>query len=352
MATTTSSTTYKAATNYTADSMARKYGISIDDLQALNPGQNIKAGILKGVTINVPSAVADSTPVQTGVTPPPIAAPTQVQASQQVQAQNAADSLTSLFNSFGLSTLAPDILKMAQQGLGADSISLQLQQTDAYKQRFAANDARIKNGLNALTPAEYISTERAYRQVMSNAGLPSGFYDQQSDFQGFLEKDVSPTELQNRVNAATEAVNQAPSDTLKVAQQWYGIGDLVAYALDPTKATSLVEKRLKAAEAGALAGRNGTSVSQGLAEDIGAQGLSLGQMQQGFGDVGQAAPVASKLSQIYAGNVTSDDLVKEIFLNDATATNKVKGLASQERAAFSGNTGVGKGSFSTDGGQI
>jgi LysM repeat protein len=45
---------WKAGTKYTADSVARRFGITVDQLQAANPGSNIKAGILKGVTINVP----------------------------------------------------------------------------------------------------------------------------------------------------------------------------------------------------------------------------------------------------------------------------------------------------------
>jgi hypothetical protein len=45
---------WKAEYRFTADSVARRFGITIDELQAANPGQNIKPGILKGVTINVP----------------------------------------------------------------------------------------------------------------------------------------------------------------------------------------------------------------------------------------------------------------------------------------------------------
>jgi LysM repeat protein len=46
--------TWKASSKYSADSVARRFGISIDQLQAANPGQNVKAGILKNVSINVP----------------------------------------------------------------------------------------------------------------------------------------------------------------------------------------------------------------------------------------------------------------------------------------------------------
>ena len=45
---------WKAGNTYTADSVARRFGVTIDQLQAANPGSNIKPGILKNVTINVP----------------------------------------------------------------------------------------------------------------------------------------------------------------------------------------------------------------------------------------------------------------------------------------------------------
>lgn len=343
---------FKAESNYTADSVARRFGITVDQLQALNPGRNVRAGVLRGVSINVPAVYGQAPAVQSTSTPSGTSVGTPTTDTSAIATQNAADALTSLFNQYGLGSLSGEIVKLAQQGLGNDSITLQLQQSDVYKQRFKANDTRVKNGMNALSPAEYIATESAYRQIMSNAGLPVGFYDSQEDFTNFIAKDISPTELQNRVSAATEAIQQAPASTLNYAKQWYGVGDLVAYALDPDKASSLVEARLKAAEAGALAQQNGTTVSQGLAEQIGYQNPTFAQLQQGFGQVGQEVDTATKLGQIYGLDTNADDLVKLTFLNDAGADKKLKTLASQERAQFGGSSGVGKGSFSNDGGQF
>ena len=41
---------------------------------------------------------------------------------------------------------------------------------------------------------EYLATERSYRQIMQEAGVPTGFYDQTSDFTKFLASDISPAE--------------------------------------------------------------------------------------------------------------------------------------------------------------
>lgn len=267
--------------------------------------------------------------------------------------RDAAEALNELFKSYGIETLAPQILKMIQDGFSSDTISIQLQQTKEYKQRFAANDARLKAGLPVLSPAEYISTERSYRQIMNEAGLPVGFYDSTDDFRKFLEKDISPTEIKSRVDTVSEAINKAPPDTLNYFKQFYNTGDMIAFALDPTKAQPLIDKRLKAAEAAAISAANGTSLSQGNAELIGGTGSSLSDIQNGLGFISQEQRTTDKLSQIYSGdNVTQDDLVQEVFQGSGLAATKRKRLASQERGAFSGSSAQGKGTLTQGTGNI
>lgn len=267
--------------------------------------------------------------------------------------RDAAKALIDLFTSYGLASLAPKIVEFLIQGFSADTITIELQNTSEYKTRFAANAARIKAGLPALSPAEYISTERSYQQIMASAGLPLGFYDQRSDFQKFLENDVSPTELKGRVDLATEALRRAPQETRDYFSQWYTQGDMIAYALDPSRAAPLIEQRIKAAEAAGIAASQGVTLSQGTAELIGVTGSTFDQIQAGLGFVTQEAGVTSKLSEIYGGdNVTTDDLVREVFQNSGEAALKRKKLASQERASFSGSSGANTASLSRDSGAI
>lgn len=263
--------------------------------------------------------------------------------------RDAAVALTNLFKQYDLGSLSGTILKYIQDGYSADTISILLQDTAEYKKRFAANAARQKAGLPVLSPAEYISTERSYRQVMQSAGLPIGFYDQNADFQKFLEMDVSPTEVQSRVNTVSEAINKAPAKTKDYFKQWYTTGDMIAYALDPTKAAPLIEQRVKAAEAAALADQQGFSLNQRNAELIGKTGAAYDGIQTGIGLVGSDLGNAEKLGDIYGVDYTQDDLVEEVFANNAVATNKRKGLASQERATFSGASGQSQGSLSRNG---
>lgn len=266
--------------------------------------------------------------------------------------RDAAAALVDLFTRYGLSSLAPKVAEFIRNGYSPDTTSLMLQDTSEYKDRFAGNVARQKKGLKVLTPAEYISAEQSYRSVIAQAGLPAGFYDQNSDFQRFIENDVSPTELKQRVDLAADVIRKAPAETKTLFSQWYNDGDMVAYALDPSRAAPLVEQRIQAAEAAAIAKTQGGNLDQGTAEWIGNQGASLDQIQSGVGFMVDEGKTMNKLSSIYGGeDVTTGDLAREVFGNDVSAAGKRKKLASQERASFGGSSGT-SGAFRSDSGSI
>ena len=257
--------------------------------------------------------------------------------------RDAAVAITSLFTSYGLATLAPKVIDFIQQGYSADTVSLLLADTPEYKQRFAANDARQKAGLPVLSPAEYLATEQSYRDIMANAGLPKGFYDQPDDFQKFIAADVSPTEIKTRVDAAADLVNNTDQATKDYFSQHYSKGDMIAYALDQTRAAPLVGKTIAAAKIGGAAANQGLSVDSGLAEQLAGQGVSQQQAQQGFGVIATDQPNADKLAGIYGQQgFTVADLANEVFLSNAGIADRRAKLASQERATFGGNSGVGQ----------
>lgn len=262
--------------------------------------------------------------------------------------------ITNTLQSYGLESLASTVLGYIQQGYSSDTINVLLQNSDAYKQRFAANEARKQNRLPVLSPAEYLATERAYRQVMSAAGLPVGFYDQPSDFESFLSNDVSPTEIQQRVQVASDLVYSAPQSVRDTFAQWYGNEqNMIAYMLDENRALPLIEKQAQAAKAGGYAADQGLNLTQSNAEMIGSMGLSDASLRQGIGAVSALNADTSRLSSIYGGDYTQADAVAQVFTDNQTAANKSKKLASQERAAFSGSSGIGRTSLGkTSAGQL
>src|SRR5665647_287589 len=261
--------------------------------------------------------------------------------------------ITETLKAYGLETLAPAVLGFIQQGYSSDTVGVLLQQTDAYKTRFAANESRRQKNLPVLSPAEYLATEKSYRQIMSASGLPIGFYDSPSDFRGFLEGDMSPVELQDRVTAATDMVSKLNPATKSAFEQWYSTGDMISYALSPERSTTILDRQFRASQIAGAGTQQGVGLTQQFAERIAQTGVDTEEARQGLGIVSSLATTGDKLSEIYGGTYTQEDAASEVFLSDAPSTKKRRGLASQERAQFAGQAGTASTSLSKrSGGQV
>src|SRR5665647_1298145 len=258
--------------------------------------------------------------------------------------------ITETLKAYGLETLAPAVLGFIQQGYSSDTVGVLLQQTDAYKTRFSANESRRQRGLPVLSPAEYLATEQSYRQVMSAAGLPIGFYDSPSDFRSFLENDVSPAEVQDRVQLATDEVSKLDPATRSAFEQWYSTGDIVAYALDRKRSTEILDRQFRASQIAGAGTQQGVGLSRQFAEQIAQTGVDTEQARQGLGVVSSLATTGDKLSEIYGGSYTPEDAASGVFLADAPSTEKRRALASHERAQFAGQAGTASTALSKRGG--
>jgi hypothetical protein len=257
--------------------------------------------------------------------------------------RDAYQALKVLFTDYGLGSLAPKILEYVQQGYGSDTITILLQRTDEYKKRFAANETRRAKGMPVLSPQEYLATEQAYRQLMRASGMPEGFYDSIEDFQNFLANDVSPTELKSRVDLANQATALA-SDDVKAAlgQMGIGQGNMVAYFLDPTRATTLIQKQMATAQIGAAALKNDLMFNQQRAEQLALTGVTAEQAQQGYGAIAGFLGDAQNLAKIYGDDYSQATAEAEIFGQSGEAANQRKKLASRERASFGGAAGAAR----------
>lgn len=261
--------------------------------------------------------------------------------------RSATSAVMSVLSAYGLGSLANDVIKYVKRGYDAQTIYLELQNTTAWQKRFSGNAARLKKGLPALSPADYLSTESAYRQVLSQYGLPKGFYDDQSDLAKFIGNDVSPSELQSRAQMYTQFAVNSDSATHKALQQYgLGTGDLVAYLMNPGRALPLIQKRAQQVQVAAAAIRQGVGVGKGLVNRLVDNGVTADQAQAGFGQVAQYGGDLAKLGDVYGTNYNTDTAVKDFILGQGGAAKKREKLASQERATFSGSSrgSVGSGS--------
>jgi hypothetical protein len=253
------------------------------------------------------------------------------------------------FNKYGLTGLANKIKELAIQGATEATITLQLQDTPEYQQRFAANADRIKKGLAALTPAEYVNVEDSYRQVLRAYGLKQ--FDNDAYVRQFIANDMSPTELSNRVVTAVQRVQNADPAITKQLKDYYGIGapDMVAYVLDPQQQFQKIERQIAASEIGVAAGRQGLQAGVSVAEQLAAQGVSQAEAQKGYATIADILPTAEKLSDIYGTTLEEYGQAEgeqEVFNQLASAQRKRQRLTARELAAFSGASGVNKTSLS------
>jgi len=254
------------------------------------------------------------------------------------------------FNKYGLTGLANKIKELAIQGATEATITLQLQETPEYQQRFAANADRLKKGLAALTPAEYVNVEDSYRQVLRAYGLKQ--FDNDAYVKQFIANDMSPTELSNRVVTAVQRVQNADPALVNQLKQYYGIGanDMVAYVLDPEQQFQKIERQIAASEIGVAAGRQGLQAGVSVAEQLAAQGVTEAEARKGYATIADILPTAEKLSDIYG--TTLDEYrqaegEQEVFNSLASAQRKRQKLTARELAAFSGSSGTNKTSLTT-----
>lgn len=255
------------------------------------------------------------------------------------------------FNQYGLGSLATKIRELAIDGATEATVTLALQETPEYQQRFAANAARLKNNLRVLSPAEYLSLEDGYRQVLRAYGLRE--FDTDQYVQQFISNDMSAAELSDRVSTAVQRVQNADPAVTRTLRDYYGIDQstLVAYVLDPQQQLTKIQRQVAAAEIGTAARRQGIEAGVGVAEQLAAQGITQAEAQRGYATIADILPTAEKLSAIY-GDVEAGyglaEAEQEVFNELATAQRRREALIKREQAAFSGQAGLSRTALSQE----
>lgn len=266
----------------------------------------------------------------------------QAQQAQYGQQQSAFSMMKMLLQDYGLDSLVPKLQDLIQSGVTDQaSLTLELQQTQEWKTRFAGNEALKQKGLPVLSVGEYLATERSYAQLMKQYGLPEGFYDGPSDFAGFIGNAVSASELKDRLDSYSNVANREdPAVKAQLKAMGMSDGDLLAYAIDPNKAAPLIQRKFQTVVLGAAARRAGVTASNDYAQHLAEMGVTEQQAQQGYGIISESLGALQTLGQIYGVDYTQSDFEHEVFDNSGQAAKKRKRLASQERAAFSGSSGI------------
>ena len=241
---------------------------------------------------------------------------------------------------------AADFIKSQMlDNVGPQTTLLNMRSQGFYQQRFSGNAARVANGLNALTEADYVALEDKYSTLMQSYGVRG--LANQSQFSTLIGNDVSPTELNSRLDLAVTQVQQADPTVMATLKQFYpsiGTSDLVSYFLAPAETLPQLQRQVQTAEIGAAATKQGLTTSQSSAAALAAYGVTQAQAQAGYGKIAEVLPAATKLSQIYGGqtgiNYDQTEAEKQYLMNSGTAALEQQKLTAAEQAQFAGKSGI------------
>src|SRR5690606_8303029 len=124
-----------------------------------------------------------------------------------------------------------------------------MRQSPQYDRYFAGN--RRSDGTFRMTEAEYMSTIRAYRTLLSDFGLNPDLF--QKRFVSLIEGEVSPLELRERLGAAYEGiVANIPQVREFYARYGYDLSDAAIFAsvIDPEIGDAILARRIAVAQVG------------------------------------------------------------------------------------------------------
>jgi hypothetical protein len=287
--------------------------------------------------------------------------------------KNALSLLTSTLQGYGIDSasgsISNAILGLLQSNYDAPTIQALIENPSAatssdpnvkalaaaWNTRFAGNVAREKAGLTPLSPTDYIATENSYKAVMARAGLDAAHMDP-TKLSTLIGSDVSPAEVNQRINAAMTAITTEDPFIKQQLQQQFNLtnGDLVGHLLDPATQASVIANKVTAAQVGAEASRAGVDVNATNAYALANQGITQAQAQQGFQSIAQQLPATQELASRYAGYTPPGGVGAALQTatfgvpgtqTQAQAEAQLQRLKTQEVSAFSGSSGAGKGSL-------
>jgi hypothetical protein len=275
-------------------------------------------------------------------------------AEQTTERRSAFQLLRDEFNRYGLADLVGNIENLIISGVSPQEFAIELRKTPVYEKRFAANKVRISKGLQALSEAEYIGLEDEYQERMRRYGLPKSYYEPgqygiQTTFQRLLENDISPIELEDRIQTAQNRIIYANPEigiALKIFYPDITNGDILAYALDPDKALAQIKRRVTAAEIGSTAVQLGLTTNVTDAEYLARYGVTKEQAQQGYRTISSGLQRGSQLSSIYGGKgiapYTQTTAEQEVFNvpGAVEAERQRKKIIKLEQAQFGGSSRV------------
>jgi hypothetical protein len=188
-----------------------------------------------------------------------------------------------------------------QQGVDSiDELTAAVESTDVWRNRFGVIVEQRRRSaagepVQVMTVGEVISYEETASQMMRQVGLPSWFYDQQSDFSSLILNQISPGELETRLGQSLNMVRNINPAIRDAFSQFYGVdntdGALAAFFLDPEKSLAKLDQVARASYAKGMADEYDINLSKQQAEELAMMPMTEGGMTDAFQRINDLKPV-------------------------------------------------------------
>lgn len=244
-----------------------------------------------------------------------------------------------------------------------DDIGVAMQGSTAFAERFPANKILKDSGKGQKSVSDYLRLEADYKNILSSAGMPPGFYDDPKDFQNWIANETSPLEIQGRVEQGYQAVKNASPQVVEQFKRLYGAseGDLAAYFIDPERAKPTFDRYQAQREARAAVVASQAQQQANIAltaqqsEELVRAGVETQQQAQaGFMDIqNQQQLFSTTTAEAASGQqaITQEEQIAGTFGTNAAARQKIEARKRKRTAEFqaggsllasqAGNIGLG-----------
>lgn len=265
----------------------------------------------------------------------------------QDNTRTALSDFTSQLSQVGLGSLVTVINNAILDNQTSAQIKDTVRASSEYATRFPGMAALAKKG-QAINEATYISMEQGYTQTLHAYGLDVNTFGTTAALGTFIANEVSPTEFNQRVDAAANRVEKNP-DVLGALQQYYPSvtkAGVISYLLDPTNGMDIINKQVRSAEIGAAAIGAGfnqfdlnnnplaATTASNLVSQVGSEDLQT--LKKEFGQASILNIAQSRLAAVEGEAYTSDTAIQAAVVGNAQAQLESQRRAAREAARFGG----------------
>jgi len=303
-------------------------GVPFDPVTGQPTGPNVFSTLNSGSGNGGVGAVAGASNAA-GATNAAILNPTGNGAGTTTVGQSAIDVINGFLKNAGMDALSNDVWAKWTAGTTSNQIMDYIRTTPQYAARFPGMAALNAAGRN-ISEAAYIYKEQSDIEFMKQYGITDPAFLTHDYLGKLIVNNVTTVDLQARLMAAQDTVMSFDPSIVKYAKDVFGLGqgDLMAWALDPTKALPNIQQQAKAMQIGGAAfaaGLKATEITKAEAESLAAAGITQDQAKQGFTNVAQMGQYKQTLPGANpAETLTNEELINAQFATSPDAIMKLQ----------------------------